>query len=239
MFAFAPADRSIPAPEPTLSGEAGKDGPPGGGGGGGLEGGEGGGLLGLCGRWMIGAAVEVFEEAGDEAVGAGGVGGEEFGAGGDGAEVRVGDDVFDHGLLGGLGEGGAGVGEVERGDLEAVKEKAGAAGVELVVGEPVEDLSDGELDGAAVLWNGEGEGGGALLALGHVRHLNHGGGDGSAGVGGVVVEAEVLGAEAGAAAAVAVGEDVTALEAAGLGGGLGCGDGLGHGGYPSPWVLLR
>jgi len=131
------------------------------------------------------------------------------------------------------------VGEVERGDLEAVKEEAGAAGVELVGGEPVEDLSDGELDGAAVLGKGKGEGGGALLALGHVRHLNHGGGDGSAGVGGVVVEAEVLGAEAGAAAAVAVGEDVAALEAAGLGGRLGDGDGFVHGGYPSPWVLLR
>lgn len=60
---------------------------------------------------------------------------------------------------------------------------------------------------------------------------------GAATAGAVMVEAELLRAEAGAAAAMAVGEDVTALEAAG---GAGCGrdGGVGHG-WVSPggtWV---
>jgi len=104
------ADRSLAAPEPTLSGGAGKDGPPGSGGGGaGLEVGEGGWLgfgagvgVGIGLGWGVGVGdgeVEVLEEAGEEAVGAGCVFGEDLEAGGDGAEVGVGDDVFDDILL--------------------------------------------------------------------------------------------------------------------------------------------
>jgi len=165
------------------------------------------GCSGVCG-FRFGGAVEFFEQAGDEAVGAGGVWVGEFGEEGDGAVGGVEDGVFDDAslLCGGLG---GEPGEVEGGDLEAVEEEAGAAGVELVGGEAVEDLADGLLDGGAVFGGGEGEGGGLVLALGEVD-----GGDGLAGVGAEVVEAEVLAGEAGAAAAVASGEDVAALEAA-------------------------
>ena len=95
-------------------------------------------------------------------------------------------------------------GEVEAGDLEAVEEKAGAAGIDLIGGDALEDLADRVLDGRTIVGIGEGE--------------FEGGAAGSAGVGcgfagGVVVVAEVLSAQAGAAAAVAVGEDVAALEA--------------------------
>ena len=118
-------------------------------------------------------------------------------------------------------------GEVGGGDLEAVEEEAGAAGVELVGGEAIEDLADGLLDGGAVLGDGEGEGGGSVLALGEVQC-----GEGARGVGGAVVEAEVLVAERGAAAAVAAGEDVAALEA--TCGGCGRGVGMRHVGVPLP-----
>ena len=100
--------------------------------------------------------------------------------------------------------------EVDAGDLEAVEEEAGAAGVELVGGDALEDLGDGELDGGAVFDEGEVEG----FAFG-------GGGFAFAGVpnrdaGGVVEVAKLFVAEAGGAAAKAVGLDVAALEACGL-----------------------
>ena len=41
-------------------------------------------------------------------------------------------------------------GEVEGGDLEAVEEESGAAGVEGVGGDTAENFSDGELDGGPV-----------------------------------------------------------------------------------------
>jgi hypothetical protein len=47
--------------------------------------------------------------------------------------------------------GGLGFGEVEAGDLEAVEEEAGAAGVDVVGGDTLQDLADGGLDGGAVL----------------------------------------------------------------------------------------
>jgi hypothetical protein len=40
--------------------------------------------------------------------------------------------------------------EVEAGDLEAVEEQAGAAGVDVVGGDSLEDLADGGLDRGAV-----------------------------------------------------------------------------------------
>jgi hypothetical protein len=41
-------------------------------------------------------------------------------------------------------------GEVEAGDLEAVEEQAGAARVDVVGGDALEDFSDGGLDGGAI-----------------------------------------------------------------------------------------
>ena len=46
-----------------------------------------------------------------------------------------------------FGSGGLRFGEVEAGDLEAVEEEAGAAGVDVVGGDALEDLADGVLDG--------------------------------------------------------------------------------------------
>ncbi len=117
------------------------------------------------------------------------------------------DDVFD-----GLGLlrvfVGVGFGEVEAGDLEAVEEESGSAGVDVVGGDAAQNLADGGLDGGAVFGQREGEGALAVAALAGVL-------DGAAG--GVVVVAEGFLAEAGALAAAAVGVDVAAL-VAGLGG---------------------
>ncbi len=66
------------------------------------------------------------------------------------------DDVFNG--MGGVGGGLAGR-EVDGGDLEAVEQESGAAGVEFVGGEAEEDFSDGGLDGGSVFGAGEGEGG--------------------------------------------------------------------------------
>ena len=99
-------------------------------------------------------------------------------------------------------------GEVGAGDLQAVEEEASAAGIDLVAGDAAEDFADGELDGGAVFGHGEVEEGGAGLALARVLDRA---------AGGVVVVAEVFLAQAWAAAAVAVGEDVAALVAFGLG----------------------
>jgi hypothetical protein len=51
----------------------------------------------------------------------------------------------------GLGFGDRLFGEVEAGDLEAVEEKTGAAGVDVVGGDALQDFADGGLDGGAVL----------------------------------------------------------------------------------------
>ncbi|HWW96059.1 MAG TPA: hypothetical protein VNY74_00095 [Edaphobacter sp.] len=105
----------------------------------------------------------------------------------------------------GLGFGvavGRGFGEVEAGDLEAVEEEAGAAGVDVVGGDAAENFADGLLDGGTVFRQGKVEGGAAAATLLRV-------GDGFSG--GVVVVAELFLAQAGAAAAMAVGEDVAAL----------------------------
>jgi hypothetical protein len=115
----------------------------------------------------------------------------------------VGGDLFDD--FDGFGPGvvvGRGFGEVEARDLEAVEEQAGAAGVDVVGGDAAEDFSDGMLDGGTVFRQRKVEGGAAASTLLGVD-------DGFSG--GVVVVAEVFSAQAGAAAAVAVGEDVAAL----------------------------
>ena len=112
-------------------------------------------------------------------------------------------DLFHNIAVGGVLAGG-GFGQVEAGDLEAVEEEACAAGVEVVGGDAAEDFADGGLDGAAVLGDGEVEGGLAGAAGFQV---------GYGFAGGVVVVAEGLAAQAGAGAAVSVGEDVAALVA--------------------------
>jgi hypothetical protein len=66
----------------------------------------------------------------------------------------VGGDLFDDfGLprLPGVTCAGFWFWEVEAGDLEAVEEQTGSAGVDLVGGDALEDLADGVLDGGAVL----------------------------------------------------------------------------------------
>ena len=126
----------------------------------------------------------------------------DFGAWGEDAEGWVDGDLFyGLGFGGGLGEA-LRFGEVEAGDLEAVEEEAGAAGVDVVGGDAAENFADGLLDGGTVFRQRKVEGGAAASTLVRI-------GDGFSG--GVVVVAEVFSAEAGAAAAVAVGEDVAAL----------------------------
>lgn len=110
-----------------------------------------------------------------------------LGAGGEVAEPGFSDDIFDS-LYCYFFEFGVLPGQVEAGDLKAVEEKTGAAGVNIVGGDALEDLADGELDGAAIFGQGKTEGRAAAAALARV-------GDGLSG--GVVVVTELLGAEAG------------------------------------------
>ncbi len=154
-------------------------------------------------RYFVEQRVSVAEESGDYAEALfGDLGFADFDAGGEGAELRVDDDLFDGiGVSCGLfGDGG----QVEAGDLEAVEEEAGALGVDLVAGDAEQDLADGALDGGAVLGQGDVEVGLAAATVAGVLDRA---------AGGVVVVAELLVAQAWAAAAVAVGEDVAALVA--------------------------
>jgi hypothetical protein len=132
------------------------------------------------------------------------------------------------GLFDEFGLGGWRFGEVEAGDLEAVEEEAGAAGVDVVGGDALKDLADGVLDGGTVFRERDFEGGAAGFT---------GAGVGCGFAGGVVVVAEIFSAEAWAAAAVAVGEDVAALEA------FGCFglrlDGVVHGPSPTGYFLVQ
>jgi hypothetical protein len=136
-----------------------------------------------------------------------GLGGfDELGAGCEGAVGWVLDDLFDGGFGGFLGRGFALAREVEGGDLEAVEQEAGAAGVDFVERDAAEGLGDGDLDGAAVLDEGEGEGGAAAFALACVPNWD---------TGGVVEVTKFFVAQADGAAAEAAGENVAALEAHG------------------------
>ena len=146
----------------------------------------------------LGVAFPLFEEDLFEAFFAGLF--VEFCFGGDGAVGFVEDDfVYGFNGLGVL----RGFGEVRGGDLECVEEEAGAAGVDLVEGDALDDLADGGLDGGAVFGEGEVEGGLRSSALADVFHR-------AAGL--VVVVAEIFVFERAGAAAMAVGEDVAALE---------------------------
>jgi hypothetical protein len=74
-------------------------------------------------------------------------------------------------------------GQVEAGDLEAVEEEAGAARIDLVGGDALENLADGGLDGGPIFGQSEMEGGAAAAALSWI-------GDGFSS--GVVVVAELF-----------------------------------------------
>jgi len=102
------------------------------------------------------------------------------------------------------------LGEVGGGGLESVEEHACGFELDFAEGDAREDVVDGDLDG------------GAVVDAGHEEVAAAPAGPAA---GGVVVVAEVLLAERGRAAAVAVGEDVAAAVAAGwVGfGAVGCG----------------
>jgi len=108
-------------------------------------------------------------------------------------------NVLDEGL-GSLGF--VAVGEVGAGDLKAVEEDGGSFVVDVAGGDAGEDVVEGDLDGVAVIDG---------------LHFEHAHAAGEWGVGkasAVVVVAEVVAAEGGRAAAVAVGVDVAAEVAA-------------------------
>ena len=92
--------------------------------------------------------------------------------------------------------------EVGAGNGEGVEDEPGAAGVEVVGGKALEDEAKRGLYRGAVFGQRKLEGGAAAAAL--LRVLR-------GATGGVVVVAEGLAAQADAAAAVAVGEDMAAL----------------------------
>jgi len=126
---------------------------------GGLEGGEGSGVLFFGSLFLFFVAADGVEEKLEGAAGAN-LGFVEIGDGSQRAEVRVESDLFDDfGFFGFDAFVDLGFGEVEAGDLEAVEEQACPAGVDLVGGYALEDLSDGGLDGRAVLGEGQVEGG--------------------------------------------------------------------------------
>ena len=138
----------------------------------------------------------------------------------EGAVSEVEGDLF-HGFdLGCRPAARLGLGEVEAGDLEAIEEQARAAWIDVVGGDAAEDFADGVLDGAAVFGQRDLEGGTTAAAQARVFDRL---------AGGVVVVTKFLLAEAGAAAAASIGEDVAALIAFP---GLEC-CGL-HGGTPLP-----
>ena len=78
-------------------------------------------------------------------------------------EAWAGLDFADDGLRFGDGVEVAGIG---RGELETVEEGPGVLEVDLVGGERVDDLGDGDLDGDAVLEGAEVEDGAAALEVG-------------------------------------------------------------------------
>lgn len=137
------------------------------------------------------------------------------------AELGGWGEIAEDGVVGDFRDGGGclgllfGIGfrQVEAGDLETVEEEAGAAGIDVVGGDLLEHLADGEQDGAAVFNHRQGEGGSAGAPGSGIL-------EGAAG--GVVEVAKIFvalrvflgsgAAEGGVFAAMAIGEDVAALE---------------------------
>jgi hypothetical protein len=89
-----------------------------------------------------------LDELGYRALAHAGVG--DFGSRSEDAEGWVDGDLFD-GLRFGCRLGGVGFGEIEAGDLKSVEEQAGAARVDVVGGDALQNLADGGLDRGAVL----------------------------------------------------------------------------------------
>jgi hypothetical protein len=87
-----------------------------------------------------------LEESGDGALAL--CDGGDFGAGGEDAQGWVDGDLF-YGLRFGFSRRLL-FGEVEAGYLEAVEEETGAARIDIVGGDALEDLADGVLDGGLV-----------------------------------------------------------------------------------------
>jgi hypothetical protein len=94
------------------------------------------------------------------------------------------------------------LGEVEAGDLKAVEEEAGAAGIDVVGGDALENFADRGLDRGAVFGQRQMEAGAAVATLFWI---------GDRFSGGVVVVAKLFLTQARTLAAAAVGEDVAAL----------------------------
>ena len=142
------------------------------------------------------------------------------------ADLLAGSERAERGVFGDLidDEGRFGVGlrlgQSDDGGLQTVEQQASAARVELVGGDAFEYQRDGVQDAAAV-----GEVGGVELEGSEAGLAGGGVLDGQAR--GVMVVAELLVAQAGAAAAVAVGEDVAAAVAVVLAGVL-VGVGIAH-----------
>jgi hypothetical protein len=175
---------------------------------------EGGGLAEVLGFFGGVLALDVEGVGGGDGVGFG-----NFDDGGKVAEGVVGADVFDLGEL--PGGGLVLAGEVGGGDLKAAEKDGTELPVDLTVGEAVEDVVDGEMEGGSVVDAGHDEHAGAV-------------GDGFSFAGAAVVVAEFEAAQSGRAAAVSVGEDVTAEVAAfGVDGGFvgGAGVDVRHGKY--------
>jgi hypothetical protein len=146
-------------------------------------------------------AFELFEEQSDRALALELL---DAGGGSQRAERGVFGDLLDE-------EGRLGVarffGQGDDGGLQAVEQQAGAARVQVVGGDALQHQRDGVQDAAAV-----GELGGLGKLKGAEAGLARGGVlDGPAG--GVVLVAELLPAQTGSGAAVAVREDVAAAEA--------------------------
>jgi hypothetical protein len=111
-----------------------------------LERGDGGGFG--CGGWFFFGLHHALDELGNGAFAFCDLG--DFGARGEDVEGGVDGDLFYSLRFGDEFGGGLHFGEVEAGDLEAVEEEAGAAGVDVVGGDALEDLADGGLDGGPV-----------------------------------------------------------------------------------------
>jgi hypothetical protein len=136
--------------------------------------------------WLFAAFASGFPDLGE-------FGGAEFLFRGEESVFGVEDGLFDGGEgFGGLEEGWewSCFGEVEGGDLEAVEEEAGAAGVDAVERDAAEDDADGGLDGGTVFRIGQDEGGvggfGFGLEVAALRQFRNGNGRAA----GVVVEAK-------------------------------------------------
>ena len=152
---------------------------------------------------------ELFEDASGEA---GGLGCGDLGDGGEGPVDGVGSDLFNEVADGERFFGAGGARDVAGREGESIEQAGGAARVDVVGGDELDDLDDGGLEGGAVggVWDLEVVGGSAGAAV-----LEGGGVDGFAGL--VVVVAEVFSAEAWVVAAAAFGEFTAAYLALGLG----------------------